>query len=345
MGFSCFAAADGAPLWQSELPMTPIPLAPGTVLPPPLGGTPPPPYAAQHPAVLNDGTLVFFRSEPAAHEFLSFDPNGRPIGSAHLQGRIFSVAVNPAGVIVASVGTAIGQSVLMRYDLQGNAQPIGESPNPLNAIDVVNGSVGVDGSVLAIAHAPTLGTWPAGAAELWFIAADGSVLWKRPYTGLAGPTDIVRVGSAIYRVEYPGYNSAAMTRIARIASQDGATLWQIEVPVPANPANGNKFSVSADGTFAVLATDRKDHLQLRRYETKEGHLTAEWFIACNAFCGEPRAVAMDAGSVVRIVLNIADTLRGRVPAVFAIPTDKFSRFLVSDGRLITREHLLPERGH
>lgn len=343
MGFACHAAADGAPLWQSELPITPIPLAPGTVLPPSFGGTPPPPHAAQFSTVLDDGTLVFFRSEPAAHEFLSFDPAGRPIGAARLQGRLFSVAIHPAGVIVASVGTADGKSALMRYDLQGNAQRIGDSPNPLNAIDVTDGSVAADGSVIAIAHGTSLGAWPSGARELWSIGTDGSVRWKRAYTGGTGPTDIVRVGSAIYLAEYPGYDGAAVTRISRIAPHDGSTLWQTEAPTPANASSGGKFSVSADGAFALLATERKEHLQLRRYDAKEGLLTAEWLYPCNTFCGEPRAIALDSDRVVRIVLNVADAVRGRVPAVFAVPTDKFSRFIVNDGRIATRVRPLPER--
>ncbi|WP_313916369.1 hypothetical protein [Tahibacter sp.] len=343
MGFACHAAADGAPLWQSSLPITPIPLAPGTVLPPPFGGTPPPPHAAQFSDVLNDGTLVFFRSEPAAHEFLSFDPAGRPIGAARLQGRLFSVAIHPAGVIVASVGTADGKSALMRYDLQGNATRIGDSPNPLNAIDIADGSVAADGSVIAIAHGPSLGAWPSGARELWSIGTDGNVLWKRAYTGGTGPVDIVRVGGAIYLAEYPGYDGAAVTRISRIAPQDGAMLWQTEATTPANASSGAKFSVSADGAFALLATERKDHLQLRRYDAKEGLLTAEWLYPCYTFCGEPRAIALDSDRVARIVLNVADAVRGRVPAVFAVPTDKFSRFIVNDGRIATRDGPLPER--
>lgn len=331
---TCYAAADGATIWQASVPVTPIPVAPGTVLPPPFGGTPPPAYAAQFSAVLDDGTLVLFRSEPATHEFLSFAANGQPLGAARLQGRVNAVDVDPSGVIIASIGTADGRSVLMRYDRRGTAWRIGDSANALGAIDVVDGSVAADGSVLAIARAASPGPWPGGPRELWYIAPDGTVAWQRAYAGGTAPVEIARVGSANYFVEYPAPATGAPTRITRLSARDGAVQWQIEVPTVAETGGGGKFAVSGDGAIALLASDRDDHVKLRRYDTVDGRLAAAWDVPCNAYCGPARALAIDAGNTARLVMDVADRLRGRVPAVFALPVDKFARFFANEGRLI-----------
>ncbi|HSX62414.1 MAG TPA: PQQ-binding-like beta-propeller repeat protein [Tahibacter sp.] len=172
-----------------------------------------------------------------------------------------------------------------------------------------------DGSVWMIGP-PSPGS--SNGRRLWAVAPDGRTRWTRDLDAV-GFTRLLRQRDALYGVGMrsgsTGADRSVEIVLERMNAATGAMVWSHASRH--HPFGSSALAASADADDILVAHSERDRLHVERVSANSGNLVHDAWLACDALCGAPAALSLDATHTARTAFDVLDRDRGQTGAVVA----------------------------